>query len=299
MRVIRTILESIKKQFYGEETEKIGKFLFSEETWIDLITLAIRIVLIIAISMIVVQVGKYIIRKIFKLKLKSPLRKEERRERTLLKLLENALSYIIYFSAILAILQEFNIDVKGLLAGAGVLGLAVGFGAQSLVKDVISGFFILFEDQFSVGDYVKIGTAEGIVEEIGLRTTKIKNFTGEIFILPNGTIAQVVNYSLKNSLAIVDVTIPFELGIEKVEKSIDAYLESMSKDNPDLLGKPKLIGAHDFTEDSVIERIIAETRPMRHFDIARNISMGIKKQLEQEGIEIPYPTLISKSFNNQ
>lgn len=297
--MIRTILESIKKQFYGEETEKIGKFLFSEETWIDLITLAIRIVLIIAISMIVVQVGKYIIRKIFKLKLKSPLRKEERRERTLLKLLENALSYIIYFSAILAILQEFNIDVKGLLAGAGVLGLAVGFGAQSLVKDVISGFFILFEDQFSVGDYVKIGTAEGIVEEIGLRTTKIKNFTGEIFILPNGTIAQVVNYSLKNSLAIVDVTIPFELGIEKVEKSIDAYLESMSKDNPDLLGKPKLIGAHDFTEDSVIERIIAETRPMRHFDIARNISMGIKKQLEQEGIEIPYPTLISKSFNNQ
>ncbi|WP_252504964.1 mechanosensitive ion channel family protein [Sporosarcina sp. Marseille-Q4943] len=291
--------EGIKEVLINEETEKIGRFIFSEQTWIDFGIIAVRIAIIIAISIIVVQVGKYIIRKIFKIKLKGPIRKEERREQTLLKLLENTLSYVIYFSAILSILQEFNIDVKGLLAGAGVLGLAVGFGAQSLVKDVISGFFILFEDQFSVGDYVKIGTAEGKVEEIGLRTTKIKNFTGELFILPNGTITQVVNYSLKNSLAIVDVTIPFELGIEKVEKAIDAFLDSMSKDNPDLLGKPKLIGAHDFTEDSVIERIIVETKPMRHYDIARNISMGIKKHLEQEGIEIPYPILVSKSFNNQ
>ena len=298
MRLTESLKEIIKKQLFGEETVKIGKFIFDEDTWIHLVAVAVKIVFIIMISIIVVQVGKYIIRKIFKIKLKSPLRKEERREQTLLKLLENTISYVVYFSAILAILQEFNIDVKGLLAGAGVLGLAVGFGAQSLVKDVISGFFILFEDQFSVGDYVKIGTAEGSVEEIGLRTTKIKNFTGELFILPNGTISQVVNYSMKNSLAIVDVTIPFELGIEKVEKSIDAFLESMSKDNPDLLGKPKLIGAHDFTEDSVIERIIVETLPMRHFDIARTISMGIKKHLEQEGIDIPYPTLVSKSFNN-
>lgn len=293
------LTEIIKEQLFGNETEKIGKFLFSEETWVHLIVIALKIAFIIVISIIVVQVGKYIIRKIFRIKLKGPIRKEVRREQTLLKLLENALSYVVYFSAILAILQEFNIDVKGLLAGAGVLGLAVGFGAQSLVKDVISGFFILFEDQFSVGDYVKIGTAEGSVEEIGLRTTKIKNFTGEIFILPNGTISQVVNYSMKNSLAIVDVTIPFELGVEKIEGSINSYLESMGRDNPDLLGKPKLIGAYDFTEDSVVERIIAETRPMRHFDIARNISMGIKKQLEQEGIEIPYPTLVSKSFDNQ
>ncbi len=299
MRMTNKQTEGIKEVLINEETEKIGRFIFSEQTWIDFGIIAVRIAIIIAISIIVVQVGKYIIRKIFKIKLKGPIRKEERREQTLLKLLENTLSYVIYFSAILSILQEFNIDVKGLLAGAGVLGLAVGFGAQSLVKDVISGFFILFEDQFSVGDYVKIGTAEGKVEEIGLRTTKIKNFTGELFILPNGTITQVVNYSLKNSLAIVDVTIPFELGIEKVEKAIDAFLDSMSKDNPDLLGKPKLIGAHDFTEDSVIERIIVETKPMRHYDIARNISMGIKKHLEQEGIEIPYPILVSKSFNNQ
>ncbi|MCG7345795.1 mechanosensitive ion channel family protein [Sporosarcina sp. ACRSL] len=282
-----------------DEAAKAAKFLFDRETWIALGMTALKIAVIIIVSIIVVQVGRYIIRKIFKIKFRGRNRHDERREQTLRRLLENALIYVVYFSAILAVLQEFNIDVKGLLAGAGVLGLAVGFGAQSLVKDVISGFFILFEDQFSVGDYVEIGTAKGRVEEIGLRTTKIKNFTGELFILPNGTITQVVNYSLKNSLAIVDVTIPFVLGIEKVEKSIEEFLDSMSKDNPDLLSKPKLIGAHDFTEDAVIERIIVETKPMRHYDTARLISIGIKKHLEREGIEIPYPTLVSRSFNTE
>lgn len=287
------------KEQTREEMGKLGKFLLNEETWINFGFIALKMIAIIVISVFIVNVGKRIIRKVFKLKIKGPIRKEERRERTLLKLLENTLSYVVYFSAILAILQEFTIDVKGLLAGAGVLGLAVGFGAQSLVKDVISGFFILFEDQFSVGDYVKIGTAEGIVEEIGLRTTKLKSFSGEIYILPNGTIAQVVNYSMKNSLAIIDVKIPFEQGVEQVEQAIEEYLEAMSVDNPDLLSKARLVGANDFTEDSVIERVIAETKPMRHFDTARSLSVGIKKHLQEKGIEIPYPTLVTKSFENR
>ena len=92
--------------------------------------------------------------------MKTRLRPSERREKTLLKLLENTLAYVVYFAAIIAVLSAFGIDITGLLAGAGVLGFAVGFGAQSLVKDVISGFFIIFEDQFSVGDYVKIGNAD-------------------------------------------------------------------------------------------------------------------------------------------
>ena len=145
---------------------------------------------------------------------------------------------LFIFQQFLPFLSEFSIDVKGLLAGAGVLGLAVGFGAQSLVKDVITGFFIIFEDQFSVGDYVKIGIAEGTVEEIGLRTTKIKSFTGEISILPNGTIIQVVNYSMENSLAIVDVAIPFEVGVDKTEKMIEKYLSTLLTSNADFIEVP-------------------------------------------------------------
>ncbi|WP_203248279.1 mechanosensitive ion channel family protein [Sporosarcina beigongshangi] len=278
--------------------EKVGKLLFSEKTWSDLGEISLKILLIVILSVVVIKIGKMIIRRAFQVKLKSPLRRSERREETLLKLLENTLTYVIYFSAILAILGEFKIDVKGLLAGAGVLGLAVGFGAQSLVKDVITGFFIIFEDQFSVGDYVKIGLAEGIVEEIGLRTTKIKSFTGEVHILPNGIISQVVNYSMKNSLAIVDVTIPFDVGVEKVESLIRQYLVQLPKENNDFIQAPKLLGAQDYTETAVIVRIIAETKPMLHYDCARAISTGLKSYFEQQGIDIPYPALVTKSFAN-
>ncbi|WP_318616541.1 mechanosensitive ion channel family protein [Sporosarcina sp. YIM B06819] len=278
--------------------DKARRLLFSEETWTGLGMIAVKIMFIVVLSAVVIKIGKVIIRRIFQVKLKSPLRRSERRDTTLLKLLENTLSYVVYFSAILAVLEEFSIDVKGLLAGAGVLGLAVGFGAQSLVKDVITGFFIIFEDQFSVGDYVKIGVAEGIVEEIGLRTTKIKSFTGEVHILPNGTISQVVNYSMKNSLAIVDVTIPFDVGMDKAESLIEQFLARLPKVDNDFIHAPKLLGAHDFKESEVIVRIIAETKPMRHYDCARIISVGLKNHFEEQGIEIPYPTLVTKSFAN-
>ncbi|MCG3087360.1 mechanosensitive ion channel family protein [Sporosarcina cyprini] len=274
--------------------ERLENYILDEELWIAVGGHALKILFIIVLAAIVVRIGKMVIRRVFGIKLKGPLRKDTRREQTLLRLLENVLSYVVYFSAIIAVLAEFSIDLKGILAGAGVLGLAVGFGAQSLVKDVISGFFIIFEDQFSVGDHVKIGTAEGEVEEIGLRTTKIKSFTGELTILPNGSIAQVVNYSVKNSLAIVDVTIPFELGIEKVEKLITDYLAEMAKNDEDLIVAPRLVGAHDFTDAAVIERILAETKPMRQYEVTRKISIGLKQYLEQQGVEIPYPTLVTK-----
>src|SRR5690606_11429554 len=157
-------------------------------------------------------------------------------------------------------------------------------------------FFILFEDQFSVGDYVKIGTAEGKVEEIGLRTTKIKSPTGEVAIIPNGVISQVVNYSLENSLAIVDVHLPFEAGIDKTEGLIESFLANLPSGDENFISAPKLIGAQEFSDTDMTVRIIAETKPMKHYDCARVIAIGLKKYLETEGIHIPYPTLITKSL---
>ncbi|BAQ09430.1 small-conductance mechanosensitive channel [Bacillus sp. OxB-1] len=280
-----------------EKVEQASKFLFSQETWEEIGKTSLEIFIIVLLAVLAVRLGKAFINRIFKLKWKGPLRHSERREITLLRLLENTLSYIIYFSAILAILSEF-MDVRGLLAGAGVLGLAVGFGAQSLVKDVITGFFILFEDQFSVGDYVKIGSAEGTVEEIGLRTTKVKSPTGEVSIIPNGGITQVVNYSLENSLAIVDVHIPFEVGIEKTESLMESYLANLPSGHEEFIKAPKLIGAQEFTDTDMTVRIIAETQPMKHYDCARLIAVGLKKYLDLEGIQIPYPTIITKSFTS-
>lgn len=278
--------------------QSVFQKMLNEETWESMGQIAIKITFIIVISIIVVKIGKMIIRRFFHLKMKRPIGNSERRDKTLLKLLENVVAYVVYFSAILAVLAEFKIDVKGLLAGAGVLGLAVGFGAQNLVRDVITGFFIIFEDQFSVGDYVKIGTVEGTVEEIGLRTTKIKSYSGELAILPNGTISQVINYSLENSLAIVDVSIPLQFERGKVENLMKSYLETLPSQSENLLKAPRLLGPQEFTEEAVIERIIAETKPMQHFESAQMIAISLKQYLAEQGIEIPYPTIVTKSIQN-
>lgn len=276
-----------------EEIEQIQTFLFSPETWDILITKSIRITLIILVSMLVVRVLKMLIRRVFSVKFKGPLRRSKRREETLLKLLQSAVAYVVYFAAILAVLGEFKIDAKGLLAGAGVLGLAVGFGAQNLVRDVITGFFILFEDQFSVGDFVKVGAAVGTVEEIGLRTTKIQAMTGEMHIIPNGNITEVVNYSIRNSLAILDIGIAYEADIRKAERVIEEFLQTLpNEEYEEVIATPELVGVESLGASDVVLRITAETEPVMNFAVARKLRRDIKLVLEENDIEIPYQKMV-------
>lgn len=207
---------------------------------------------------------------------RSPIQISERRTVTVAKLLENIVAYVVMFIMLIAILGVFNINASGLLAGAGVIGLAVGFGAQSLVKDVITGLFILLEDQFSVGDYVKIGQFEGVVLEIGLRTTKVKSWTGEIHTLPNGSIVQVTNYSVSNSVAFVDVSISYEADIAKAEQVIEELLEELPAQYEQMVTTPQLLGVQTLAASEVILRVIAEVEPMQHAVIARALRKEIK-----------------------
>jgi moderate conductance mechanosensitive channel len=277
---------------YEKKKEEVGKLLFNQETWVDLGLLALKIAAIVVVAMIVVAIGKMIIRRMFTLKIKTRLRPTERREKTLLKLLENTLAYVVYFSAILAILSEF-MNISGLLASAGVLGLAVGFGAQSLVKDIISGFFIIFEDQFSVGDYVEIGTTMGTVEEIGLRTTKITAYGGEIHILPNGSITQVINYSINNSLAIIDVRIGYEVDINRAETLLEEFLTTLPIGYGGLIARPTLVGVQDLAVSEIVFRVTAETEPVMQWAFARKFRKDLKIFLDRHGIEIPYPKIMT------
>ena len=271
---------------------KIKKLLLDEELWIDSGIIILKVFFIILLAGIVVKIGKIVIQKLFEVRMKAPLRYSERRQNTLLKLLQNGLAYVVYFAAILAVLSALTIDVTGLLAGAGVLGLAIGFGAQNLVRDVITGFFIIFEDQFSVGDYVRIGAAEGTVEEIGLRTTKLSGLNGEIHIFPNGTIVEVVNFSLNNSIAIVDVSVAYETDIPKVEELIREFLMGLPDKYEQLVKLPQLLGVQNLAASEVVMRITAETMPMQHFAVARIIRRDLKIFMDEHGIEIPYPKMV-------
>jgi len=280
-------MDSVNKMIINIQNE-----LLTEEVWINIGRTVLEIIFIIILAAIVVKVGKMIIRQLFLVRMKTPLRYSERRQNTMLKLLENVIAYVIYFAAIVAVLSALNIKVAGLLAGAGVLGLAVGFGAQNFVRDVITGFFIIFEDQFSVGDYVRIGQAEGTVQEIGLRTTKLKGLNGEIHIFPNGTIVEVVNFSLNNSIAIVDVSVAYEANIPEAEELIRQFLAALPAQYEQLVKVPELLGVQNLAASEIILRITAETKPMQHFAVGRIIRRDLKIFMDEHGIEIPYPKMV-------
>ncbi|MDF2067501.1 mechanosensitive ion channel family protein [Bacillus sp. Cr_A10] len=270
----------------------LKKLILNEQTWINLGLIALKVIFILIASAIVVRVGKRLLKRVFSVRERSPLAYSERRQNTLLKLLQNILAYAVYFTAILAVLSTFNINVAGLLAGAGILGLAVGFGAQSLVKDVITGFFIVFEDQFAVGDQVMIGQSTGVVLEIGLRTTKVKSYTGELHIIPNGNISEVINYSIYNSLALIDISISYESDIQSVENMIREFLQDLPSKYEELVKVPDLLGVQNVAATEVILRVVAETLPNQQHGVARNIRRDIKNYLDEKGIEIPYPKMV-------
>jgi small conductance mechanosensitive channel len=270
----------------------VTKYFTNKEMWETFTDHIISIIFIVIITFIVIRVGRSMLRKIFKARHSSPLRLTERRETTLERLVENVFSYVVYFVAVLMILEQF-IDVKGLIAGAGVAGLAIGFGAQNLVKDVITGFFIIFEDQFSVGDYVRIGSFEGYVEQIGLRTTKIVSWTGELYILPNSSINEVTNYSINNSIAVVDIKVAYEEDVEKAEAAIEEVMEEMAVNYPEMVRPPEILGVQMLGTSDVMIRVIAETLPMEHWHIGREIRKAVKQRFDEKKIRAPYPKLVT------
>lgn len=273
---------------------EVQETLLNQETWITLGQLALEVTAIVLVAWLLVRIAKALVRRTFTVRVKGPFKTKGhgRRQQTLQKLLENIVAYVIWFMAIIAVLSAFNINITGIIAGAGVLGLAVGFGAQNLVRDIITGFFIIFEDQFSVGDYVRINQAEGTVEEIGLRTTKVKAWTGELFIFPNGNVTEVVNFSIHNSIAVVDVNISYESDIANVEELIREFLETLQERYEQIISPPDLLGVQTMTTTEMVVRITAETLPMQHFAVARGIRRDLKEFLDNRGVEIPYPRMV-------
>lgn len=250
------------------------------------------VILIFILTTLLIKIGIKTIENIFKVRVSSRLKLSLKREQTLEKLLKNVLTYVLYFIAFTMALDQLNIPVKTLIAGAGIVGLAVGFGAQNLVRDIITGFFIIFENQFSVGDYIKTRQYEGFVEEIGLRITKIKSWTGELHILPNSKIEEVTNYSINNSVAVVDVSIAYEENISKAEQILNKLVEELALEHEEFIKIPEVLGVQTLGASEVVIRLVAEVLPMTHWSMGRIIRKAVKERFNQEQIEIPYPRLV-------
>jgi small-conductance mechanosensitive channel len=226
----------------------------------------------------------------------------DRRVNTLRGLARSMLKYSIYFIGGVMVLEELGVPTTSILAGAGILGLAVGFGAQNLVRDVITGFFILFEDQFAVGDYITVSGVTGYVDEMGLRVTKIRSWTGELHTIPNGKIEQVTNYARTGSGVLFEVTVAYDEDLDQVISVINDTCHKMAHEIPDpVIEEPKALGVVDLSDKGATIQIFGLVKPMEHWGYTRELRKRLKAEFERVGIEISYPhhVLIKKQGRGQ
>lgn len=210
---------------------------------------------------------------------------------TMTQTIKRIVKYVLLFFALVISLDMFGVNTASLIATLGIGGFALTFGAQSLVKDMITGFFILIENQYSVGDYVQIGSKEGIVEELGIRITKIRDFTGELHIIPNGSITEVTNKTRGGMRALVKVGVSYEDDLDHVLSVLNKVADELKNDEKVIEG-PTVLGVTQLGSYSVEISIVAKTIPMEQWAVERNLRKRIKEEFEKEGIEIPYQKIV-------
>ncbi|SHF03477.1 small conductance mechanosensitive channel [Thermoanaerobacter uzonensis DSM 18761] len=256
---------------------------------IRILKVTFDIIKILVITFIGIKIGDMLISRFYKLHRKAKIQLPERKIGTLISLTKNILRYVIYFIAAASILKIFNIEMTSILAVAGIGSLAIGFGAQNLVKDVISGFFIIFEDQFSVGDYVTINGISGTVEEIGLRITKIRGFSDGLHIIPNGEIKMVSNLTKDSMMAVVNIGFPLEEDVDKIIDGLQQICDDIKNSRDDLIEGPSILGITDMQDSKLLITLYAKTQPMQKWAVERDIRYRVKKMFDEKNISFPYP----------
>jgi len=204
--------------------------------------------------------------------------------------LRSVASFVIWLTAAFMVLGELGIELGPLLAGAGIVGVAIGFGSQSLVRDFLSGIFILVEDQFGVGDTVDLGEAVGVVEVVSLRTTRLRSVDGTVWHVPNGEIRRVGNKSQHWSRALLDIQVAYDTNIEAARETIKAAADHVWQEQPEtILEEPELWGVENLGAHGIDIRLVVKTQPSKQWEVSRLIRERIKLAFDETGIEIPFP----------
>lgn len=236
-------------------------------------------VLLITIVVVVIFGIHFIANLFFR---KVVLNKVSKRKETIFLLIINLIKYGGLLVGLFVILAVFGVDTASVLAGAGLLGILLGFGLQKLMQDMINGFFIIFENQYVVGEFVSINGSTGKVLELGLKTTKILTYNGEIHYFANGDIKTVVNFSRNNSLVIIDLPILRKYNIEEINILLESVLLKFKHHN--IVSEPKILGVEDVNDISYKIRITCETISFGHFEVTRLLKEDIIKKLNESGI---------------
>ena len=214
------------------------------------------------------------------------------RVRTLLPLARNALLIAVLSVTTLTVLSELGVDIGPLLAGAGVVGLAIGFGAQTLVKDIITGAFILFEDQIAVGDVVSVGGYTGAVEGLTVRTIRLRDLQGRVYVVPFSAVTDVTNFTKEFSYALIDAGVAYREDTDEVTRLLEEIGAELREDPEfaaDLPEPLEVMGVQALADSAVVVRVRLKTSPGRQWAISREFNRRMKRKFDDHGIEIPFP----------
>jgi moderate conductance mechanosensitive channel len=221
-----------------------------------------------------------------------PGRAQIKRVDTLTHIVRDVARIVILFVGMTMILSEGGVDLKPLLAAAGLGGLAIGFGAQSLVKDLISGFFILWEDSVRIGDVVEVAGVAGLVEEVELRTIKLRDVSGNLHVVPNGVIEKVKNLTKDYSYSVFDIGVAYRENVDEVMRELQATAEDVRRDSrfaDDILEPLEMLGVDQFKDSAVMIKCRIKTEPHKQWRVGREMNRRIKNMFDAKGIEIPFP----------
>lgn len=245
-------------------------------------------IIYILIGTLIYNIIKTIINKSFKID-KIVKDSHKQRIKTIKLLLLNIIKYIIVIIVILANLSLFGVNIKSILAGLGITTAIIGLAFQDLAKDIIAGFSIITENQYEVGDTIEVDGFMGKVVSIGLKTTRIRDYKGATKIISNHNMDKIINYSIHDSLAVVDVGIDYSHNAKEIESAIEELSNELDGKIPSSLGKLENLGIVELDSSAVIYRVIMKVKPMEHIAAERIIRKEIKKKFDEKKIKIPFP----------
>jgi small conductance mechanosensitive channel len=251
---------------------------------------AIAIILTLGVVLGIIETSQFVSDHL--LKTKSEGGQPSQKKQTLVPIVNTAIKIGATFVGGVIILGRLGVNTTPILAGAGIVGLAVGFGSQTLVKDLINGLFILFENSIRVGDWVIAGGRSGLVESIGLRTVRLRDLSGNFHVVPNSSIDTLTNYSKDFSRYVLDVGIAYREDVEEVTEIIREVARQLEQDEqlgPDILQPIQVLGLDRFDDSAIVIRSVVTTKPLRQWAIKREFNRRIKKIFDERGIEIPFP----------
>jgi len=271
---------------------------FTAFTWDSLIKTGLRVTLILVVAWVGIKILKNFLQRLEKRLLDKSLVKGEppsesqKRIETIVRLLKQASLIFLWLTASLVLLKEFGVEIGPIIASAGVVGLAVGFGAQNLVRDVISGFFIILENQMRVGDVAIINGTGGLVEKINFRTTVLRDLGGVVHIFPNGTISTLSNLTNEWSASVFEIGVAYKENTDQVIEIMQQVGQTMLNDEsfgPLMLAAPEIFGVDKFADSAVIIKGRIKTKPIRQWEVGREFLRRIKFAFDEHNIEIPFP----------